>query len=110
MPWRSALPRMSPRSSLSWRGRYHPRPSGRGLADELAALLASLGESGREVGEVVEATPALHAAAAGAAEGDARRAFANALDELESELRAARVRRAPSQTAIKALDAIADFR
>ena len=59
---------------------------------------------------MVDATPALRAGVAVAAEADARRAFAAALDDLESELRAARVRRAPSQTAIRALDAIDEYR
>jgi len=83
---------------------------GRGLADELSFLLAALGESGREVSEVVDFTPALHAGNAVAAEGEARRAFAAALDDLESELRAARLRRAPSPTAIKGLSGIEEYR
>src|SRR5438067_12163092 len=83
---------------------------GRGLADELSSLLGALGESGREIAEVVDATPALHGGAAVAAHAEAHRAFGALLDDLETELRAARVRRAPSQTAIKALDAIEEYR
>ena len=104
-PVREAARRLCAELGFRGSGRF-----GRGLADELAALLAALGESGREVGGIVEATPALHAGAAVSAEGEARRAFAAALDDAESELRAARVRRAPSQTAMKALEAVEGYR
>ncbi len=104
-PVRDAARKLCAELGLRGSGRF-----GRGLADELSALLASLGECGREVAEVVESTPALHAGNAVAAEGEARRAFAGALDDLESELRAARLRRAPSPTAIKALSGIEEYR
>ena len=104
-PLRDASRRLCAELGFRGAGRF-----GRGLADELSLLLAALGESGREVSEVVESTPALHAGNAVAAEGEARRAFAAALDDLESELRAARMRRAPSPTAIKALSGIEDYR
>jgi len=104
-PLRDAARRLCAELGFRGAGRF-----GRGLADELASLLAALGESGREVAEVVDATPALHAGNAVAAEGEARRAFAATLDDLESELRAARLRRAPSPTAIKALSGIEDYR
>jgi len=104
-PLRDAARRLCAELGFRGAGRF-----GRGLADELSFLLAALGESGREVSEVVDSTPALHAANAVAGEGEARRAFAAALDDLESELRAARLRRAPSPTAIKALSGIEDYR
>src|SRR2546421_242261 len=103
-PLRDASRRLCAELGFRGAGRF-----GRGLADELSLLLAALGESGREVSEVVESTPALHAGNAVAAEGEARRAFAAALDDLESELRASRMRRAPSPTAIKALSGIEDY-
>src|SRR5437764_9129792 len=104
-PLRDAARRLCAELGFRGSGRF-----GRGLADELSSLLSTLGESGREVAQIVEATPPLHAAAAVAGEGEARRAFSAALDDLESELRAARVRRAPSQTAINALHAIDEYR
>ena len=104
-PLRDAARKLCAELGLRGPGRF-----GRGLADELSSLLASLGESGREVADAVESTPLLHAGNAVAAEGEARRAFAAALDDLESELRAARLRRAPSPTAIKALCAIEEYR
>ncbi|MFL5311150.1 MAG: UvrD-helicase domain-containing protein [Myxococcales bacterium] len=104
-PLRDASRRLCAELGFRGAGRF-----GRGLADELSFLLASLGESGRDVSQVVDATPLLHAGNAVAAEGEARRAFAAALDDLESELRAARMRRAPSPTTIKALSAIEEYR
>src|SRR5207244_12769579 len=104
-PLRGAARKLCAELGFRGAGRF-----GRGLADELSSLLASLGESGREVAEVVESTPALHAGNAVASEGEARRAFVAALDDLESELRASRMRRAPSPTAIKALAGIEDYR
>ncbi|HWE22351.1 MAG TPA: UvrD-helicase domain-containing protein, partial [Myxococcales bacterium] len=104
-PVREAARRLCAELGFRGSGRF-----GRGLSDELASLLASLGESGREVAQVVDATPALHAATAVAAEAEARRAFGSALDDLESELKAARLRRAPSQTALRTMEAIGEYR
>src|SRR5262249_10137787 len=90
-PVRDAARRLCAELGLRGPGRF-----GRGLSDELSSLLSSFGESGLTIEEAVDSTALLHAGTAVAAQGEARRAFAAALDDLESELRAARLRRAPS--------------
>ncbi len=104
-PVRDAARRLCAELGFRGAGRF-----GRGLADELAFLLSVLGESGRELFEVVESTPGLHAAESVAGDAEARRALAASLDDLEAELRAARLRRAPTPTAIKALEAVDGYR
>ena len=61
-PARDAARRLCAELGFRGSGRF-----GRGLADELSSLLGTLGESGREIAEVVDATPALHGGAAVAA-------------------------------------------
>ena len=104
-PSRDAARRLCAEMGFRGAGRF-----GRGLADELGFLLGALGESGRDLDAIVESSEGLHAARAVVAEGEARRAFAAALEALEAELRASRLRRAPSQTAMKALEAIEEYR
>lgn len=83
---------------------------GRGLAEELAALLSSLGESGRRVSELFTATTGLSARSAAAGDERARAELAFAIDALDFAARAAGGKRGPSVTAQRALDAVAHFR
>ena len=80
---------------------------GAGLADELAGVVASLGESGRDLRALVEATGGLSLARAEAGFAQARAAVPVELAALEAALRE---KGAASASGQKATDALAAFR
>ena len=79
---------------------------GSGLADELRALVAALGETGRDAGELVESTPGLVHAAAEKTFAQAREGVVHELAALD---RALRERGRAGAAGIAAADALAEF-